>query len=586
MEKLSEIKMHSQTWRQPLAAGLVCLVFVVLFFLLAMAGSQGVTRTLQAFLFTKGQNIIENVEGAASEKIRYLEAVTTLSSAPALGIGALESFYEIHELLSASLIDIGREIDVQPGIEQSSKEDLQKIAETRHLAGIVLLNRHGIIKTSGLQIPRTVLSALEPLSTGKRELIIDFDGLFQNQKVTGLVGLRSQNYDRSIGLLLDNETLGYWQSIISLQAAINEVGWRQGIRYLTVMDSTGNQVAGAGQIPDNLQSIMKRFEAVAPEWKILSRPERIFEVTAPIQLNGSFSGFALAGIEMDGMDQITSEHSKTIFLSMGLLICLGVMAMVLLYISQQRHLSYIRKVLQELHRAEHFAALGRMGAGVAHEIRNPLNAIGIAAQRMQRNRNRFSEPSAGQQDSHFIDVIRDEVRRLNLIVEDFLSFAKNRPMPRPVLLADFLEDIIRLMSQEANSKNITIESNCNPADIEIEMDPDKMKQVMLNIFKNAIESIRTKGKITVSTMLLPEKKIGIRVQDTGEGVYPEVLETIFEPGYTTKDKSLGLGLAIAHEIIRAHGGEIQVSGKPGAGAAFMVVLPFTHPQQKKTGHQS
>jgi len=88
---------------------------------------------------------------------------------------------------------------------------------------------------------------------------------------------------------------------------------------------------------------------------------------------------------------------------------------------------------------------------------------------MQRDRKRFSETSAGQQYSPFIDVIRDEVRRLNLMVEDFLSFAKNRPMPRRVLPADFLEDIVRLMSQEANAKNITIESNRHPADIEIEI---------------------------------------------------------------------------------------------------------------------
>jgi signal transduction histidine kinase len=580
------LKIQGHTWQQPLAAGLVCLVFVLLFFLLAMAGSRGVSLTLQAFLFAKGQNVIEIVEGAASEKIIHLKAITTLSSDPALGIGELESFYEIHESLVSALIDIGRNIDEEPGLEKLSVEGLHKIAKTKHLAGIVLLSRHGIVKTSGLQFPRAALSAMEPLWSGTRGLIVDLARVDQKQEITGWVGLRSQSDDISIVLLLDNETLDYWQSKISLQAAINEVGWRQGIRYFTVIDSTGNPVAGAGQILDKIQVSLTRSEPATPEWQILSGTERIFEVKSPIQLNGSFTGIALAGIEMYVMDTITSEHRKTIFLSMGLLIGLGLMAMSLLYISQRRHLSHVRDVLEDLHRAEHFAALGRMAAGVAHEIRNPLNAIGIAAQRMQRENNRFSDPAPHQPDNRFIDVIWDEVRRLNLIVEDFLSFAKNRPMLRPVLLADFLEDIVRLMSQEANSKNITIENNRQPADIEIEIDPDKMKQVMLNIFKNAIESIRSQGKIAISTILLPNQKVGIRVQDSGAGVLPEALEAIFEPGYTTKDKGLGLGLAIAHEIVRAHGGEIQVSGKSGAGADFIVVLPLTNLQLKKTGYHS
>ena len=224
---------------------------------------------------------------------------------------------------------------------------------------------------------------------------------------------------------------------------------------------------------------------------------------------------------------------------------------------------------QQLHQAERLSAMGRLAAGVAHEIRNPLNAISMASQRLERdNIDRLTA------------VMRDEIRRLNRIIEDFIGFAKTRKMEfSRHNVRDLLQEIALLTEEESVSKGIVIKIHQDDSPLIISMDFDKLKQAVFNIFKNAMESISNGGFIELSAE--PKRKgwVSIRISDTGSGLTSEEIEKIFDPDYSTKDKGLGLGLTLAHEIVKGHGGDIQVRSQPGQGATFEILLPVN----KNTG---
>jgi signal transduction histidine kinase len=228
---------------------------------------------------------------------------------------------------------------------------------------------------------------------------------------------------------------------------------------------------------------------------------------------------------------------------------------------------------RQLEKAERLSALGQLAAGVAHEIRNPLNAISMASQRLKRD----FKPVNGEQVKEFetlTGVIRDEIRRLNGIIEEFLTFSKSRKLDlRDYSVSDMLQKIVNLMKEEAAARGITFRTQWGSAETVIPMDLDKLQQALLNLIKNAMESITGEGVITLSIENSGKERIGIRIADTGCGMTPEEIERIFSPEYTTKEKGLGLGLPLAHEIIRGHGGDIHVMSLQGSGTTFEVTLP-------------
>ena len=218
---------------------------------------------------------------------------------------------------------------------------------------------------------------------------------------------------------------------------------------------------------------------------------------------------------------------------------------------------------RRLEKAERLSALGRLAAGVAHEIRNPLNAISMAAQRLRPdNLMALSE------------VMRDEIRRLNNIIEEFLAFSRSRGMEMvPHDLIQLMKQIALLMGEEAAAEGIAVHTRWKESSITIQMDVDKLKQAFLNIVKNAMESISGTGEVGISVERVDKHRVSVVVSDTGAGLSPEQIEKIFDLDYTTKEKGLGLGLPLAHEIIKGHGGEIRVSSRQGKGTTFVIHLP-------------
>jgi two-component system sensor histidine kinase HydH len=209
---------------------------------------------------------------------------------------------------------------------------------------------------------------------------------------------------------------------------------------------------------------------------------------------------------------------------------------------------------------------------VAHEIRNPLNAISIAAQRLK---NEFS-PTANQKEYlSFTQTMLDEIKRLNQIINQFLSLAKTHKLNLATTdLRELLEDILQLVRIEAEEKGVALKQKL--ADLpEVEIDREEMKKAILNIILNAVQATRAGGEVSLSASQDgTSKEVIIEIKDTGEGISKENLSKLFQPYFSTKDKGAGLGLSIAYRIITDHKGKLDVESREGVGTTFTIKLPY------------
>jgi signal transduction histidine kinase len=232
-----------------------------------------------------------------------------------------------------------------------------------------------------------------------------------------------------------------------------------------------------------------------------------------------------------------------------------------------------REEIERLHRtqmsrAEHFATLGEVATGLAHEIRNPLAGIAGVIEIIGRDLPSSSPARAVVKD------VRQEIARINHIVTDLLQTA--RPHPPKVRKSDLnttVEHAVMLGRQQAMGKGIEIALRKDPSLPEVEHDSDQIHQVLLNLLLNAQQAIDSKGKVEVIVERKGSSAV-IEVTDNGRGIAPEQLPNIFRPFYTTKGDGTGLGLSLARRIVEDHQGRIDVTSAVGKGTTFAVVLPL------------
>jgi len=227
---------------------------------------------------------------------------------------------------------------------------------------------------------------------------------------------------------------------------------------------------------------------------------------------------------------------------------------------------------RELERKNRLAALGEMAAGIAHEIRNPLGGIHLYASILAKDLH--DSPKA----LGVVTKISAGVRRLEALVSQVLQFSREITVKiTPVNLAELIDNAVELASPHADAKQIAIEVE-GPRPMRIDADPNLLNQAILNLILNAIEAMHGPGAVRVSyrAPLIQQDidshagQLHLIIRDTGPGIAPEILDRIFNPFFTTKDKGTGLGLAIVHRIIEAHNGTISAGNDPLGGAKFEV----------------
>lgn len=231
-----------------------------------------------------------------------------------------------------------------------------------------------------------------------------------------------------------------------------------------------------------------------------------------------------------------------------------------------RDLKEIRKLEEQLRRSERLAGMGRMVAGVAHELRNPLSSIKGFGSLFQR---KFD---ASSDEGQCAQLLVQEVDRLNRVITDLLSFAQPTELRLVEMnIGELVEHSLLLCASEIQEKATVVEKDYS-AGLTARADKDLLIQVMVNLFRNAVEAMSENGRLTISAKAV-DSEVEVCVSDTGCGMAEADRTQVFDPFYTSKKGGTGLGLAIVHSIIDVHKGQIDVESQPNAGTTFRILLP-------------
>jgi two-component system NtrC family sensor kinase len=227
--------------------------------------------------------------------------------------------------------------------------------------------------------------------------------------------------------------------------------------------------------------------------------------------------------------------------------------------------------------SEKLASLGKMAAGVAHEINNPLTSILINAHLLLERR------GGDEEDKETLTLIADETTRCATIVKGLLDFARQTPSKAARTdINDIVDRTVQLLEMQAAVRNIRIERNLDRSIPPIEIDKNKIQQVFSNLAINACEAMPEGGALVVASRLSRDgTHIEIVFTDTGVGIPKDNIAKLFDPFFTTKDFGTGLGLAVSYGIVRQRGGTIVVRSEVGKGSMFTVRIPLAEPREEK-----
>lgn len=483
----------------------------------------------------------------------------------------------IRDQLVTDLVDLARDIDRLEAGGAFDVKDLVGTARQWNISDIWFFDGQGAPEGVSRPLPERAAEGARGLAAGRSSVLVRlFDG--PSIRVDGgFAGVARADGNGAVLVYLNGGDLRFWAWRTALSMAVQDFQWHRSVMYTGIYDEAGNIVAEAGGAPIRLPGGSSRTTG-APgnghpgvwEYEFIRFNDRI-EVIASPDIPGIPPTRAVLGLSAVEASEILDESRRRIVFSTALMIGVGLLAMAFLYGMQSRHIQKTRMMTEALNRARRLSSLGKLGAGMAHEIRNPLNSISMAAQRLAREYPVEGEKKAGY--DRITEVIRLETNRLNKLVNDFLALTTSgRLRPRACCPADVINRVVFLLDAEARQRGIRLHGPEAGKQREIRMDPDRMEQALINMIRNAFDATGEGGDVRVG-MAWEKDLLVIRIRDDGEGIAPEDQDAIFDPSYTTREKGVGLGLAIAHEIIDAHGGRIRLKSDPGRGTLFEIVLP-------------
>jgi signal transduction histidine kinase len=258
-----------------------------------------------------------------------------------------------------------------------------------------------------------------------------------------------------------------------------------------------------------------------------------------------------------------------------------------------RNLEYLSQVQSTIRYSRKLAALGRLSAGVAHEVKNPLNAMMI---HLELLRQQFAPQPAGRRELRervdgpaaaavaaappaangaleHVNVIAAEIKRLDEVVQGFLKFTRPEDLKlQPVSLAALFDEVVPIIRPVADQNGVEVVIECNGAP-DVNGDPGMLRQAFLNLALNACQAMPAGGTLRILCEAARSRSVAVKVSDTGVGIKPEHLQRIFDLYFTTKPKGSGIGLSMVYRTVQMHDGEIEVQSTPGVGTTFKVVLP-------------
>lgn len=239
-----------------------------------------------------------------------------------------------------------------------------------------------------------------------------------------------------------------------------------------------------------------------------------------------------------------------------------------------RDVTESRRETEEAIESEKLNALTLLAAGVAHEIGNPLNSLGIHLQLLERKVGKLPPGDQAGLNEH-LKTARNEIARLDTLLKEFLhAIRPSTPLRNPSNLNEIIEDTLKTLAPELKERNVQVSLDLDPKLPLLPLDPDQLKQAFFNLLKNAYQSLPGSGGSVRLNSQSTEFEVVISVEDDGSGISPEIMGSLFEPFRSGRKSGTGLGLLIVRRIIREHGGELEVESEEGEGTTVRLYFPL------------
>jgi two-component system sensor histidine kinase HydH len=320
-------------------------------------------------------------------------------------------------------------------------------------------------------------------------------------------------------------------------------------------------MAGHGEVPERWEFVDGRQDVIAIHRQGDEGPGAIGEVGIPRAL-----------IEQE-LQQLRGDLEMKLWIGAGcaLLILLAAFGYVL------RLLHRTRLLEAQAQMDDRLAFVGGLAAGLAHEIRNPLNVLSMNLQMLEEEIAADRGAGTGEDARAYVATLQGEIRRLSNLVNNFLSYARpNQPRFETRDLNEVLREIARLVRPEFETRGLSLKEDFASYMPPVDLDEAQMRQAVMNILINATQVLKPDDMVWIHSRVGPEGEALVIIEDNGPGIKPEDRGRIFEIFYSTRGGGTGLGLPIAARIMEAHGGTISVESEPGKGARFILKLPRRH----------
>ncbi len=365
-----------------------------------------------------------------------------------------------------------------------------------------------------------------------------------DKEITLFMGIKLA--DRLLFFDLSPEELENLRKIYIMKTIIENERKRLNIADITIYDDSGRVYLGSGK-----------------------RSKDVFGILKPLN-SRYFPNYSMQILVSNSLATDTIKRTSANFIMLLFFLVLGgAGGIYLIFRLERKHAVRLNEMEKDMVMKERLVSLGKLASGMAHEIRNPLNAIGISIQRLKREFVPVHEKK--EEYDKFLDIVRGELLRVNRIVEDFLLSTKAGQSMERHNLRGVVEEVVTMLREKANRASVVIRNETG-GQVVLEFQKERMKQVLYNLIMNGIEAMGKGGSINISTSL-NSVHVRLFIRDTGPGIRKEDLPKVFEYYYTTKDKGMGLGLPLSYMIVKDHGGDIRVLSEEGKGTTFEITLP-------------
>ncbi|OPY66352.1 MAG: Sensor protein ZraS [Syntrophorhabdaceae bacterium PtaU1.Bin034] len=504
------------------------LLFGIFFVLIAITGFFQITiikRNIEGLLRSEGETLFRSIAREIEMNMEYL---TLIEKSPSI---ITPNFLNVMTYDEA-IVD-----DLYSQFTKSTEADLNASS----LTNILVTDRAGkqLMRKGSIKVSKEHLDLLEKK---ERQTVIRMPSGEDHSLFMGI-----KLPDRLIFFNLTPTELENLRKVYVMKTILENEQKRLDIAEINIYDASGNVYLGSEK-----------------------RPKDVFSIMKPLNSN-YFPNYSMEILVSNKLASDTFKRTSVNFVMLLFFLMLGgAGGIYVIFRLDRKHAERLSEIEKDMVIKERLVSLGKLASGMAHEIRNPLNAMSISIQRLKRE----FVPEQEKKDEYyrFLDIVRGELLRVNRIVEEFLLSTKAGMAMERQVLRPIIEEVVTMLREKAAAAGIEITDDTG-GEIMLECQKERLKQVFYNLITNSIEAMTAGGSIQICAEV-QNPHVRISIKDTGPGIHKEDLSKIFEYYYTTKDKGIGLGVPISYMIVKDHGGDIQVLSEGGKGTTFVITLPL------------